>query len=594
MRKGQLKFFYDTEEVISDQVLLKTLGNHSNVKMKNIVATIQKRQNEIIRNVKSNLLFVEGVAGSGKTTVILQRIAFLLYQYRKKMTAGQVIMFSPNQLFNDYINQVLPELGEQNMIQMTYLQFIKRRIPYLQVELLKSRFDKAQKHGNRSNRNDLINKLKSSNCFFDAVTTYAQKLNKKGLLFKTLKFKGKDFVTEKQLKDIYYSFNDNFNLKNRLEHLQASLINKLNRMLVSELNEDWVEEEVQNLSKEEMNALLNDYSREFGSEEEEFKFFGQQIIKEALQPLYKKIINKGFLKVNAQYFDFLESLSTIIPLANWDIDNNDWEMHLQEYLANLDRQQISFLDSSSYLYLYDLITGKQADYKMQYVFIDEMQDYDSFQLSYLKYIFPKARFTLLGDLNQDILHSDEHDLVVDFEKQFDSDKVSKFQLKTSYRSTKQITDFSKAILGDPDIESFARNGSLPECLKLGEESKIIPRIVSILQDSSDNSTAIICKTLQDCLEVHEQLSKQGINVHLIKSENQRLSTDLIIIPSFLAKGLEFDRVIVWDASADNYGTQDKKLLYTVCSRAMHSLVLITHKELPEVVIKADNNLYKLK
>ena len=122
-------------------MLLNALGNSSDTKMKSIVSTIQKEQNQIIRDTHSDLLFVQGAAGSGKTAAILQRVAYLLYRYRGNLNASQVIMFSPNQIFNDYVDQVLPELGEHNMVQMTYYQFTKRRIPNMEVETLQQRFE---------------------------------------------------------------------------------------------------------------------------------------------------------------------------------------------------------------------------------------------------------------------------------------------------------------------------------------------------------------------------------------------------------------------------------------------------------------------
>ncbi len=129
IENAKIKTVFDTEEVVGDQMLLDALGGHSDTKMKSIVTTIQKEQNQIIRDTKSELLFVQGAAGSGKTAAVLQRIAYLLYQYRGNLNSGQIILFSPNQLFNDYINQVLPELGEQNMVQMTFYQYSSHRLP---------------------------------------------------------------------------------------------------------------------------------------------------------------------------------------------------------------------------------------------------------------------------------------------------------------------------------------------------------------------------------------------------------------------------------------------------------------------------------
>lgn len=158
---GTIITLYDTDETVGDQMLLEVLDEASDVKMKSIVTTIQKEQNKIIRDTDSELLFVQGAAGSGKTSAVLQRIAFLLYRYRGKLTSSQVILFSPNQLFNDYIDQVLPELGEQNMVQLTYYQYTQRRVPKLKIETLQERFEKENQPQQAS-----VKQLKESLAFF--------------------------------------------------------------------------------------------------------------------------------------------------------------------------------------------------------------------------------------------------------------------------------------------------------------------------------------------------------------------------------------------------------------------------------------------
>ena len=191
---GKIKTVFDTEEVVGDQMLLDALGGHSDTKMKSIVTTIQKEQNKIIRDTSSDLLFVQGAAGSGKTAAVLQRVAYLLYQYSGKLHSGQIILFSPNQLFNDYINQVLPELGEQNMVQMTFYQYSSHRLPSVEVETLSQRFDE-QFMGNARKIND----IKGSLDFFRAVTAYANHLNKEDMRFKNLMFQGKVLIPKEKI-----------------------------------------------------------------------------------------------------------------------------------------------------------------------------------------------------------------------------------------------------------------------------------------------------------------------------------------------------------------------------------------------------------
>lgn len=190
---GQIKALFDTQETIGDQMLLEVLGEKSDTQMKSIVTTIQREQNQIIRNTDADLLFVQGAAGSGKTSAILQRIAFLLYRYRGNLDSSQVIMFSPNQLFNDYIADVLPELGEQNMIQMTYYQYVARRLPNLAVQSLFDQFETPI-----TETDARISRLKESLVFYKAVKRYAAHLEKGDMRFRDLKVNGKVLISKEK------------------------------------------------------------------------------------------------------------------------------------------------------------------------------------------------------------------------------------------------------------------------------------------------------------------------------------------------------------------------------------------------------------
>lgn len=188
VENATIQTVFDTDEAVGDQMLLDVLDDSSDTKMKSIVTTIQKEQNQIIRETKAQLLFVQGAAGSGKTSAVLQRIAYLLYRFRGNLTSSQVILFSPNQLFNDYVDQVLPDLGEQNMIQMTYYQYAQRRLPKLKVETLQERFERI-----KSEEEKKIQSIKDSLRFFNATTVYGNFLERRGMRFKDIRFRGEVF-----------------------------------------------------------------------------------------------------------------------------------------------------------------------------------------------------------------------------------------------------------------------------------------------------------------------------------------------------------------------------------------------------------------
>ena len=571
---GKIVNMFDTNESIGDQMLLEVLSEKSSTQMKSIVTTIQQEQNKIIRNTSADLLFVQGAAGSGKTSAILQRIAFLLYRYRGNLTSSDVIMFSPNQLFNDYIKNVLPEMGEQNMVQMTYWQFVARRLPGMNVENLFKQFEDQNADTN-------ISKFKDSVNFFNLVTRYAKHLNKRGVVFKNIYFrnKKKPYFDKEKIKEIYYSYNENYNLANRIDATREELIKMLNRKIAPEARKAWVARTIEGMSQSELNELYDRPDQEFESEAKEETFLGRKIVLKALKGVHKRILHNHFINMRAQYLSFLRAVPKMVDLAKWNIDEEDWMHHIDEVKENFKKHDIAITDVSAYLYLYDLITGRRTNYEMRYAFIDEIQDYTPFQLAYLKYNFPRAKFTMLGDLNQAIFTKDEsRSLLKQISGLFDPEKIDVVQLTKSYRSTKQLTNFTKQILRQGEkIEAFNRQGPKPVIWGRDSDEQAIDVLVDVLRDNEKRkmTTAIITKDLAGAKFVHEKLSEKGEKSTLIATANQRLVDGTLVIPSYLAKGLEFDAVVMWGANKKNYHQLDEtQLVYTITSRAMYKLDVI--------------------
>lgn len=571
---GKIVNMFDTNESIGDQMLLEVLSEKSSTQMKSIVTTIQQEQNKIIRNTSADLLFVQGAAGSGKTSAILQRIAYLLYRYRGNLTSSDVIMFSPNQLFNDYIKNVLPEMGEQNMVQMTYWQFVARRLPGMNVENLFKQFEDQNSDTN-------ISKFKGSVNFFNLLTRYAKHLNKRGVIFKNIYFrdKKKPYFDKEKIKEIYYSYNENYNLANRIDATREELIKMLNRKITPEVKKAWVARTIEGMSQSELNELYDRPDQEFESEAKEEAFLGRKIVLKALKGVHKRILHNHFINMRAQYLSFLRAVPKMVDLAKWDITEDDWLHHIDEVKENFKKHDIAITDVSAYLYLYDLITGRRTHYEMRYAFIDEIQDYTPFQLAYLKYNFPRAKFTMLGDLNQAIFTKDEsRSLLKQISGLFDPEKTDVVRLTKSYRSTKQLTNFTKQILRQGEkIEAFNRQGPKPVIWGRDNDEKAIDVLVDVLRDNEKRkmTTVIITKDLASAKFVHEELSKKKEPTTLIATANQRLVDGTLVIPSYLAKGLEFDAVVMWGANKENYHQLDEtQLVYTITSRAMYKLDVI--------------------
>lgn len=590
---GVIVTLYDTAETVTDQMLLAALNNHSSTKMKSIVTTIQRTQNRIIRNTDADLLFVQGAAGSGKTAAVLQRVAWLLYRYRGNLNSSQVILFSPNQLFNDYIDQVLPELGEHNMVQLTYYQYVNRRVPRLKVATIQERF-LADQEGVSARASQLLSSL----TYFNAVTRYAKRLGfDKHLHFKNLLFNKKVFFSKEKIAELYYSFNQNYNLGNRLDATKQELVRMLNRRISSEMRTKWVENRIQTMSKEELDVIYHEHEGEFKDEEAENKYLARRIVMEAFKPIKKAIDHNRWMNINAQYIHLLRVTPKLVKLADFGLTKEEWDGYVQDQLAALKDGRMSSNGISVYLYLYDLLTGKRGQREIRFVFIDEVQDYDAFQLAYLKFSFPKARFTLLGDLNQAIFtHNNARGLLQQLGTMFDPEKTKVIQLTRSYRSTKQITDFTKAILKDGEaIEAFERTGQLPRVLTAQSEQAALNQVLTTLEadQAEHDTTAVIAKTLADAKQIAALLKEAGQKVTLIQTENQRLVPGTIVVPSYLAKGLEFDAVIVWDANKEKYhGDEERQLVYTICSRAMHALTVTSVGPVTELISQIPSQLYQ--
>ena len=590
---GKIINMFDTNESIGDQMLLSVLSEKSSTQMKSIVTTIQREQNKIIRNTSADLLFVQGAAGSGKTSAILQRIAFLLYRYRGNLTSSDVIMFSPNQLFNDYIKNVLPEMGEQNMVQMTYWQFVARRLPGMNVESLFKQFEDQT-------TDTSISKFKDSVSFFNLLTRYAKRLNKRGVIFKNIYFrdKKKPYFDKDKIKEIYYSFNENYSLANRIDATREELIKMLNRKITPETKRAWVARTIEGMSQQELNDLYDRPDQEFESEAKEEAFLGRKIVLAALKGVHKRILHNHFLNMRAQYLSFLRAVPKMVDLSKWDIDEDEWMKHVEDVKDNFKKHDIAMSDVSAYLYLYDLVTGRRTDFEMRYAFIDEIQDYTPFQLAYLKYNFPRAKFTMLGDLNQAIFTKDEGcNLLKQISGLFDPKKTDVVQLTKSYRSTKELTNFTKQILRQGEkIEAFNRKGPKPVIWGRKTDEEAVAVLSNVLRDNKEHkmTTAVITKDLASAKFVHKMLEDRGEKATLIATANQRLVDGTLIIPSYLAKGLEFDAVIMWGASKENYHRLDEtQLVYTITSRAMYKLdIIYTGEKSP--LLDVDKSTYEEK
>ncbi len=582
IRNGRMISMFDTGITIGDEMLQEVLGANASTQMKSIVATIQREQNRIIRNEKSKLLVVQGVAGSGKTSAALQRVAYLLYRYRETLTSENIMLFSPNPLFNSYVSTVLPELGEENMKQTTFQEYLDSQLgshykledPFTQLEFLLNEEESAYYQTRM-----VSIRFKGSLQFKAFIDSFLDSIHLGGLYFKDIFFRGKVIVSKMDILDQFYRLDTSMSIANRIQIVKDWIIKQLKVQAKKEQKKRWVEEEIQFLEKEDYLAAYNAYKKKHGHHddtfndfEEEKKFLVKQVVNREMKPLIHSVKRLRFIdmkKIYQQLFTDQHHLAKDLPL--------EWEQICQISITALQKNVLTYEDATPFLYLKERIEGRKVNLSIRHVFIDEAQDYSPFQFAYLKELFPYSRMTLLGDMNQAIfLHS--KDMVNIFQVDPDSEKET-ITLTKSYRSTKQIVEFTRGLVIDGEkIEPFNREGRKPTLTIVSEEQELQKKVLACIQAlraSGYQTIAVIGKNANETKRAYQVLSGE-IDGHLMEKGSIHYEKGLVFIPAYLAKGIEFDAVIMYDASQQKFGREmERELFYTSCTRAMHELHLFS-------------------
>jgi DNA helicase II / ATP-dependent DNA helicase PcrA len=599
IRDSNIKAMFDTGVTIGDEMLQEVLGNNANAQMKSIVATIQREQNLIIRNERSKLLIVQGVAGSGKTSAALQRVAYLLYRYRETIKSENIMLFSPNPLFNSYVSTVLPELGEENMEQATFMEYLNNRIgsefdvedPFDQMEFLLNDVENPDYDSRvRGIR------YKASLAFKEMIDTYVMQLSKKGLLFKDLVFRGEIIISNEMIYDYFYSLDASFTIPNRMEMAKDWLLRELKRKVKQERSKSWVEDEVQYLEKEDYLEAYQELQekdryteKSFNDFEQEQKILAEKVVKQKFRPLFTRVKKLNFLDMKGLYSQLF-----IKGAENLEVLLDDWTQICTHTVDTLADYQISYEDATPFVYLQDLIKGRKSSTGIRHIFIDEAQDYSPFQFALIQRLFPYSKMTLLGDFNQAIFSGATGSATVISDYEEKGEDVEKIVLTKTYRSTKEIVDFTSSLIEDGEkIEPFNRHGKKPS-VKRADQSQlnglILVKINELLKEGH-RTIAIICRTAAESRKVYTSL-KDDIPVHLIEKATIAYEKGILVIPSYLAKGIEFDGVILYDSSQYK-NESERKLFYTVCTRAMHRLHMYATGEISPLMQNVPKALYDL-
>lgn len=587
IKGGKLHYLFDTGEHIGDEILQQVLGKTADTQMGNIVATIQREQNQIIREANKKMVIVLGVAGSGKTSVAMQRIAYLLYRFRKRVTYENMLLLSPNPLFKQYIANVLPELGESNIEQSTLHEYIESYMgsryqlehPYTHLEnrlLADASFEQEVTEASYQ--------FKGSLTFYHILERYSKYLENHGFRFRALRFREHILISAREMEKQFYSYEPSIRLSNRIEPFVDWLLQRLKTIEKNEMQQDWVLEEIEMMTTEQYQRAY------FVSQKRSQSQGNHRAYDDEETELRKMVIQKHFKKLRAwikqlyfidhigMYKQLFQQPQLLVELADEAALPDQLQEICTDTLVRLKEKQIPYADSTPIFFLKECIEGFRSYLQILYLLVDEAQDYTPFQFKLLTRLFPRAKWTILGDPNQAIWGSGI-DLSTDIPliAQQDPENVQLYHMQRSYRSTKEIVAFSKAILPiTREIIPFERSGEAPKMIFVsdmeGLHQSLITQAQNLLQQGL-KTIAIICKTEAEAREAYQALRSQ-LDLQLITKDVQKYEQGILVIPSYLAKGLEFDAVLLYNASCEQYGRESERLLlYTAATRAMHHLTV---------------------
>jgi DNA helicase-2/ATP-dependent DNA helicase PcrA len=532
IEKDQLKQAFDTSVAIQDEVLLAALEANNSQKMQDITASIQHEQNVIIRDLAHKNLLVNGVAGSGKTSAVMQRIAFLLYHFREEMTAENVLILSPNSRFIDYISQVLPSLGEKNPLTLTMRQFCQA-FPSVDLESEEAYFDRIQQAPSEA-----IELLRSAD-FSRFLQSLSKQLPEELVLqFKPIKRKNVVLFSEETIDTFFQETPKQAPLRDRIQAVKKKLAYAWEERLQKNALAANVHDQVRSLTEDEQRSLLGTVLKDDSEK--------------TIQKAALRLLKKKYAKVTKQIND-LTWFDTKQLLA----DSADYFTHGQITLT----QTTDSLDYTVCLLLIrHLVAEKQPVPALRYLFIDEVQDYTPAQLQFLLCLFPMTAFTLVGDQQQAIFTSaiTVSEIQTIFQQQAKS--LETYQLTTSYRSSGVITRLFAQMLPKEtnlNISAVRPAGKLPQFYANLTDVALVDIVKELKQP-----VTIITKDSRSSEELKQFFDKQAVSFHGT------------VLPIHLAKGLEFKQVLLYDVSAENYHTdQDQRILYTAISRAMEELMV---------------------
>lgn len=512
IRKGKMEYMIESSVTVHDDILQKELSSNADNKMKNIVTTIQREQNRIIRNEETPVLIIQGVAGSGKTSIALHRIAYLLYAQKGEISSKDILIISPNKVFADYISNVLPELGEET-------------VPETSMEQILSTV--------------LNHKYKYQN-FFEQVTELLEKPTS-------------DFIERMQYKATF------------------EFISRLDKFVLH----------IENNYFKATDVRLSKYiTIPGGFISEQFKRFHRYPVRQRFETMTDYILEMMKLQYNLTTTTTEKNLLKK-EIKNMFAGNNDLQLYKDffqwagkpEMFKMRKNRTLEYADLAAIAYLHIALNGNNAQSSVKHLLIDEMQDYSPIQYKVIQKLYP-CRKTILGDASQSVnpYGSSTADRI---QKVFTTGEIMK--LCKSYRSTFEITSLAQKVQPNNELEPIMRHGEQPKILQFQnaeEEVLGLSDLINSFKNSLNTSLGIICKTESQAKELAQKLRTYTNDISLLSNQSSAYVKGIIITSAHMAKGLEFDEVIIPQANDKNYHSSiDKSMLYVAVTRAMHKLTL---------------------
>ena len=537
IENSKLENFIDVHSTSDDDLLKPFLGVNADNKIKNIVSSIQKEQNDIIRDALYKDIVVQGVAGSGKTTVMLHRIAYLAYNYQDMYKTNQYLVVSPNKLFTDYISTILPDLEVDKVRQLTFEDIF--------VEYLKFKFKPIILTRNKGSEFDYVAHYKSSKNYIEDIDAFYENYVQT-LLNKDLTYKDITIIDKETIKKLYPD-NNNDCLEVKINKLMSNMYNLTQKDSYTLINQ--INKQIKELDKNdpENKRLHLDISYE-----------AKQLLIKGMKNLIKdhfKHFNKDIYKLYIQFVQTIPADS----IKNLTLDN-------------LSKRKFDYDDMSALMYLKYLICGAKEYDSFISVSIDEAQDLGYAHYIALKKIFRSAYFTIVGDLSQSIYayrgieHWNSINSLFNYNMKY---------LQKSYRNTIEIMNYANVILEHLQVDlatPVIRHGdNVNEIKYTNKIQTILDRIKE--HNTNHKSIAIVCKTMEEVNSLYKELHKH-LDITKIDENTTKYNGGICILPIYLAKGLEFDCVILTDVDDENYCKEnilDMKLLYVGITRALHKL-----------------------